>query len=191
MIGRKPLVRPRVYSLVLLCCLPHTVQPVWLLFPPRYPVRVRLFHVLLGQPPSLHDLLPPSLAFVRPLHRYYAAVRLPAAVHLGLIALRLLPTVRVIPTTDGRGASRFSCVKFLYMLGVFDSAGPNACSRLRTHQCGLPCSLTPSRPDCAISELTTSGYPACICPFPTLQVRGSPPPSHGSGVRMVRYSFPV
>ncbi len=51
---------------------------------------------------------------------------------LGSSTLRLLPTVRVLPATDGRGASRFSCVKFLYMLGVFDSAGPKTCSRLRT-----------------------------------------------------------
>src|ERR1035438_3935782 len=156
MIGRKPLVS----------CLPHTVQPVWLFFPARCPVRVRLFHVLLGQPPSLHDLLPPSLAFVRPLHRYYAAVRLPAAVHLGLIALRLLPTVRVLPTTDGNGVSRFSCVKFLYMLGVFDSAGPNARSRLRTHQCGLPCSLTPSAPGLRDFGAHYFGIPRLLMPLP-------------------------
>jgi hypothetical protein len=52
-------------------------------------------------------------AFVRRLRRYYAAARLPAPVHLGLIAHRLLPTVRVLLTSVGRGASRFSRVKFL------------------------------------------------------------------------------
>ncbi len=66
----------------------------------------------------------PPKAFVRLLRWYYAAVRLPAAVHLGLIAHRLHPTVRVLLTTDGHGASRFSRVKFLCMHGVFDSAGP-------------------------------------------------------------------
>jgi hypothetical protein len=35
--------------------------------------------------------------------------------------------------------------------------------------------------DFGLSELTASGYPACMCPCPTLQVRGCPPPSHGSG----------
>ncbi len=53
------------------------------------------------QRPSLHNLLRPSLAFVRPLRRYYAAVRLPAAVHLGLIAHRLLPPFRR-PSDHGR-----------------------------------------------------------------------------------------
>src|SRR5262249_28446291 len=71
--------------------------------PVSVPGRVRLFHVLLGQRPSLHCLLRPSLAFVRLLRRY-AAVRLPIAVHLGLTAHRLLPTVRVLPTTDSHGA---------------------------------------------------------------------------------------
>src|ERR1039458_729798 len=60
-----------------------------------------------------------------------------------------------------------------------------ACDALacfRASQCCLPVSLTPSAPlILAISELTTSGYPACMCPCPTLQVRGCPPPSHGSG----------
>src|ERR1019366_8455502 len=57
------------YFLVLPGCLPHMVQPAWLAFPSLRPVRVRLSHVLLGQRPSLHDLLRPSLAFVRPLRR--------------------------------------------------------------------------------------------------------------------------
>jgi hypothetical protein len=42
----------------------------------------------------------PSLACVRPPRWYYAAVRLPMAVHLGLIAHRLLPAFR--PTGGGR-----------------------------------------------------------------------------------------
>ena len=112
-----------------LCCLPYTVQPAWPALPARCPVRVRLFRVLLGQRPSLHDLLRPSLAFVRPLRRYYAVVRLPAAVHLGLIAHRLLPPIRALPATDGHRVSRFSRVKFPCMPGVFDSAGPVTHSR--------------------------------------------------------------
>jgi Adenosine deaminase len=54
-------------------CLTHTVQPAGPASPARPPVRVRRFHVLLGQRPSLHDLLRPSPAFVRSLRRYYEA----------------------------------------------------------------------------------------------------------------------
>src|SRR5262249_10794762 len=68
----------------------------------------------------------------------------------------------------------------------------------RTPQCCLPVCLTPSAHlSLAISELTTSGYPACMCPcpgfgaplcggsawsfVPTLRVRPCSTPSHGSG----------
>src|SRR5690349_13503824 len=99
--GREP------YLLVLLRCLSHTVQPAGLASPARCPARVRLSRVLLGQRPFLHNLLRPSPAFVRLLRRYYAAVRLPAAVHPGLIAHRLLLTVHASLVVDGNGASRF------------------------------------------------------------------------------------
>jgi hypothetical protein len=66
-------------------------------------------------------------------------------------------------------------------------------SRFRTTHCCLPICLTPSATlNLAISELTTSGYPAYMCPFPTLQVRALL--RHALTwveVRMVRYSFPV
>jgi hypothetical protein len=77
-----------------------------------------------SQRPSLHDLLRPSLACVRPLRGYYAAVRLPIAVHVGLIAHRLLPPIRRLAATDGNRVPRFSRVKFLCVRGVYDSAGP-------------------------------------------------------------------
>ena len=64
-----------------------------------------------------------SLAFVRLLFRYYAAVRLPDVVHEGLTAHRVLPPSRLLPAGDN-GASRFSSMEFLCMRGVFDSAGP-------------------------------------------------------------------
>jgi hypothetical protein len=48
--------------------------------PARCPVRVGLFRVLLGQQPSLNDLLRPSLAFVRP-RRWF---RLTPSAHLVL-----------------------------------------------------------------------------------------------------------
>src|SRR6266853_1056453 len=57
------------------------------------------------------------------------------------------------------------------MRGVFDSAGPVALAFTRNSV--LPSALLDAVGSLisAISELTTSGYPACICPCPTLQVR--------------------
>src|SRR5271169_6321405 len=109
---------------VSLGCFTYTVQPAWPALPARCPVRVRLFRILLGQQPSLLDLLRPSLAFVRPLRRYYAVVRLPIAVHVGLIAHRFLPPIRTVPAAHGHRVSRFSRVKFPCMPGVYDSAVP-------------------------------------------------------------------
>src|SRR4029077_6575205 len=111
---------------VSLGCLSYTVQPAWPDLPAPCPARVWLFRVLLGQRPSLHDLLRPSPACVRPLRRYYAAVRLPAAVHVGLIAHRLLPPIRPLLAANGCRVSRFSRVKFPCMPGVYDSAEPAA-----------------------------------------------------------------
>src|SRR5437763_4059011 len=176
--------------LFLACCFAHTLQPAWPALPTRGSARVRLLRVLLGQRPSLHNLLRPSLAFVRLLRWYYATVRLPTAVHLGLIAHRLLPAVRVVPTTDSSGVSRFSRVEFLCMPGVFDSAGDSALAFTYTALLSSGWADTVDSLIGPISELTTSGYPACICPFPTLQVRPCGPPSHGRG-QDGRYSFPV
>jgi len=52
----------------------------------------------------------------------------------------------------------------------------------RASQYCLPVRLTPSAPlILAISELTTSGYPAYMCLFPTLQVRSCGRPHMGRG----------
>ena len=80
--------------------------------------------VLLDQRPFLHNLRRRSPVFVRLLRWYYAAVRLPAAVHEGLIAHRVLPPARRLLQAGGNGVSRFSRMEFLRMHGVFDSAGP-------------------------------------------------------------------
>jgi hypothetical protein len=118
----------RELQLPVLRCFTHTRQPAWPALPARCPARVRLLRVLLGQRPSLRGTLWVLrwrlLAFVRLLRRYYAAVRLPAAVHEGLIAHRVLPPARAALRAGGYGVSRFSRMKFLRMLGVFDSAGP-------------------------------------------------------------------
>jgi hypothetical protein len=177
---------------VSLCCLTYTVQPALPIFPTQRPARVRLFRVLLSQRPSLHDLLRPSLAFVRPLHRYCAAVRLPAAVRVGLIAHRFLPPIRHHNSADGHRVSRFSCVKFPCMPGVFDSAGPSTHSRCRAPPYCLPVRLTPSAPMVLlISELINfrDTQPACAssqrfkCVVAVALTWVE--------VRMVRYSFPV
>src|SRR5713101_5709529 len=118
---------------VLLRCFAHTLQPATPAFPARCPVRVRLWRVLLGQRPSLHNLRRRLPAFVRLLRRYYAAVRLPAAVHGGLMAHRLLLPARTLPA-GGDGVSRFSRMEFLCMLGVFDSAGSRY-ARASAHRC--------------------------------------------------------
>ena len=144
----------------------------WPTRPARSRCGYRLADFLLGQRPSLHDPLRPSLAFVRSLRPYYAAARLPAAVHVGLIAHRLLPPIRLLASADGYRVSRFSRVKFRYMLGVFDSAVPRrACvgarrcvafqvaGHRRRYCCG----------DFGAHQL--QGYPACTCPCPTLRVR--------------------
>src|ERR1700687_3616858 len=93
--------------------LTYTVQPAGPALPAQCPARVRLFRVLLGQRPSLRDLLRPSLACVRPLHRYYAIVRLPPAVHVEIIAHRFPPPALPPADSGGHRVSRFSCVKFL------------------------------------------------------------------------------
>src|ERR1700687_1781260 len=109
---------------VSLCCSAHTIQPAWPAFPTRCSAQVRLFHVLLGQRSFLHTLRRQSPTFVRVLRRYYTAVRLPVAVHVGIIAHRFPPPARNLPPASGDWASRFSRVEFLYMRGVFDSARP-------------------------------------------------------------------
>src|SRR5439155_22448373 len=91
---------------LLLRCFAHTLPPAAPASPARCPVRVRLWRVLLGQRPSLHNLRRRFPAFVRLLRRYYAAVRLPAAVHGGLMAHRLLLPARMLPraATESAGS---------------------------------------------------------------------------------------
>src|SRR4051812_42755297 len=100
---------------ILLRYFPHTSQPVWPVFPALRPALVRLFRVLLGQRPFLHNLRRRSPALVRLLRRYYAAVRLPAVVHEGLTAHRVLPPTRTLLPAGGNGVSRFSRTEFLCM----------------------------------------------------------------------------
>ncbi len=136
--------------------LAHTLQSAWPALPAQGPVRVRLRRVLLGPRPSLPDLRRRLPALVRLLRRYYAAVRVPAALHEGLAAHRVLPPARRVFPTGGHGVSRFSRPEFLRMPGVSDSAGPGSDSRGRPSPCCLPLALTASAPKIRlISELNT------------------------------------
>ena len=84
--------------LVPTCCFTHTVQVAQLAGPALSPGRGRLPDVLLGRSPSLHALRRCLLTLVRTLRRYYATVRLPTDVHVGLRAHGLLqPARRIFP----------------------------------------------------------------------------------------------
>jgi len=88
------------------------------------------------------------------------------------MAHRFLPPIRRLAATDGNGASRFSRVKFLYMHGVFDSAESASHSRFRAPPFCLPDCVTPSALWIRyFGAHQLQGYPACICPCPTLQVQ--------------------
>src|SRR5260370_17049213 len=100
------------------------VQPVWPVFPTLCSAQVRLVRVLLGLRPFLHSLRRRSPAFVRLLRRYYAAVRLPATVHVSLMAHRFLPPVRCSSAADSDWVSRFSRIEFLCVPGVSHSSRP-------------------------------------------------------------------
>ena len=153
--------------------------------------------VLLGQRPSLRSLRRRSCAFVRLLRRYYAAVRLLAAVREGLAAHRVPPPVR-IQLADGHEVSRFSRMKFsMHAWGL----------RLRRIGCALA-RFARRRvafwsPD-AISILKRvfrSSIPSLHRPLSNASSAASRPPSHGSGPEwfatpslydsFIRYFMPV
>ena len=82
--------------LVPTCCFTHTEQVARRAGPALRPGRGRLPDVLLGRSPSLHILRRWLLTVVRTLRRYYATVRLPIGVHVGLRAQGLLQPARHI-----------------------------------------------------------------------------------------------
>jgi len=151
----------------------------------------------------LRDLLRPSLAFVRPLHRYYVdhetqtavllirirpAVilrlwsRLPAGVHVGLIAHRFLPPIHSSSAMDDNRVTRFSCVKFPYMHGVFDSAVPTAHSdTLRAAVLHSGCPDTVGASDFGYFGAHNFGIPSLHVPLSNASSAPLPTPSHGRG----------
>src|SRR5271167_5138694 len=68
------------------------------------------------------------------------------------------PSPAVLQLTFAAGVcevSRFSCMKFLGVSGVFDYARPSGNSRYRSHSCCLPPLQERRRLDCIFSELNT------------------------------------
>jgi hypothetical protein len=162
---------------ILLRYFPHTFQPAVPASPALCPAQVRLFRVLLGRRPSLHNLRRRSPALVRLLRRYYAAVRLPAAVHDGLIAHRFLHPARHLSAAGGHGASRFSRREFLCVHGVCDSTGHGTLALART-------ALSPSGlAEAAGSPIGRfrSSIPSPHMPLSNASSAASRLPSHGSG----------
>src|SRR5215471_3548805 len=152
---------------VLSCCFAHTLQPAWPAFPARCPAQIRLLRVLLGLWPSLHNLRRRSIAFVRLLRRYYAAVRLPIAVHEGLAAHRVLPPALPIAgwaTTGPPGSRAWS---FSACLGSQTPRGH--CALALAYAAVLPSGfLNPWAPRNKDFEAQCTAY---RYPCPTLQVQ--------------------
>jgi hypothetical protein len=143
---------------------------------------------LLGRPPSLHALRRRSPALVRALRRYYAVARLPAAVHGGLVAYRLLLPVRVCTsprTTTGPLGSR--TWSFSACVGSSTPQGRTALAISRSTL--LPSLQTDAvgSLDLKISELNTQPTDAPVQRFKCALTAALT----WLGARMVRYSFPV
>ncbi len=96
-------------------------------------VRAVLTDVLLGPRPSLPSLRIQvffhQLSFVRLVHRYYGAVRLLRSVHVCRTAFAFSDRSAPLEWADKSEVSRFSCMKFPGVPGVYDYAGLSASSR--------------------------------------------------------------
>ena len=101
-------------------------------------VRVRWWRILLDQRPSLLILRKRFPIFVRMIHRYCSAVRLLRDVHVGRTAIAFSHRPVVCFTSGISEVSRFSCMEFLDVRGVYDYAGPAQSSRYRSRPCCLP-----------------------------------------------------
>ena len=141
------------FLLPFLCRLAHTRQTLGHAAPVLCRWRVALAGVLLGSRPSLHHLRRGLRLFVRRLHRYYGAIRLLSGVHVRRAALGLPGPVPIAGNTEE--VSRFSCMQFLSVPGVYDYAGPPAGSRYRRRVCGLPPLVTGSASRFRFSQLDT------------------------------------
>jgi hypothetical protein len=139
------------------CCLAHTRQPLGYASLALCRVRARLMSVLLDQRPSLLTLRQrfPRLCSSDSLVWYYSAVRHLRDVHAGRAAIAFSRRPVVSSTPGISKVSRFSCMEFLDVLGVYDYAGPPLSSRYRSWACCLPLFGQRRRPDCRFSKLNT------------------------------------
>ena len=148
------------------CCFTHTRQPLGHAILALCRVRVGLMSVLLDQRPSLLTLRRRLLIFVRMIHRYYSAVRLLDGVHVGRTAIAFSHRSVVWFTSDISEVSRFSCMEFPDVRGVYDYAGPAKRLAL-SFPAVLPSALRQRRrPDCNFSKLDTQ--PACAPVYASL-----------------------
>jgi len=89
-------------------------------------------------------------------------------------AVRLLPSpaglLRSSRPVDAE-VSRFSCLQFLSVLGVYDYAGPANCSRFRRWPYSLPLLSTGSAPRISFTKLHTRPTDASVYASPTASRR--------------------
>jgi hypothetical protein len=127
-----------LHLLIIPGCFPHASQPLGHTFPALCRVRVRLTSVLLDQRPSLRTL---RQRFPVLFEWFLGNMPLCDSSGTYMRAVWLLPSPAGLPpglTAGVREVSRFSCMKFLGVSGVFDYAGLNKDSRYRPCSCCLP-----------------------------------------------------
>jgi len=93
--------------------------------PALCPGHVLLNRIPLGQPPSLRGLRRPSSDVVRPLPRYYCAVRLPMPVHHWIVSLDFPMRPWYSSDKGGHRISRFPCKVFPYAPRSPTARGPH------------------------------------------------------------------
>src|SRR6266704_846173 len=122
-----------LHLLVLPCCFPHARQPLGHALPALCRVRVR---VISGLPSALSADGFPSL-----FEWFIGTMPLCDSSKTYARAVWLLPSPADLRPGLALGVSevsRFSCMKFLGVSGVFDYAGLSRCSRYRACSCCLP-----------------------------------------------------
>ena len=120
------------------CCFPHTLHPLGHVLLALSQVRVRLKSVLLDQRPSLRIPADGALSLFE---WFIGNMPLCDSSEAYARAVRPKPSPAVLQpgwTAGVSEVSRFSCMKFLGVSGVFDYAGPDRNSRYRSCPCCLP-----------------------------------------------------
>jgi hypothetical protein len=127
-----------LHLLIFPCCFPHASQPLGHALPALRRVRVRLTSVLLDQRPSL-----PTLRRQFPVLFEWFIGTIPLCDSSGTFVRAVWPKPSPADLRSGwtigvSEVSRFSCLKFLGVSGVFDYAGLSRGSRYRLYSCCLP-----------------------------------------------------